>query len=157
MLKMKKKRLRKSDIRELNEKLACFNYQADKKDDVEIVDDEDIRLICINNKPLFFYYEEKIIPALKFLLENQTMKKVVVDMGAVKFVVSGADIMRPGIVEIDGGIEKGEPIAVVDVNNQKPLAVGIALYNSEEMDGMNSGKVVKSIHYIGDKIWDFKF
>lgn len=154
---MKKKRLRKSDIRELNEKLARYNYQADKKDDVEIVEDEDTKIICINSKPMFFYHEDKIIPTLKFLLENQAMKKVVVDMGAVKFVVSGADIMRPGIVEIDESIEKGEPIAVVDVNNQKPLAVGIALYNSEDMRQLDSGKAVKSIHYIGDKIWDFKF
>ena len=154
---MKKKRLRKSDIRELNEKLVRYNYQADKKDDVEIVDDEDLKMICVNRKPLFFYYEDRIIPTLKLLLENQAMKKVVVDMGAVKFVVSGADIMRPGIVEIDEGIEKGEPIVVVDVNNQKPLAVGIALYNSEEMNGLDSGKAVKSIHYIGDKIWDKKF
>ena len=35
----------------------------------------------------------------------KNLKKIAVDMGAVKFVVSGADIMRPGIVEIEEGIE----------------------------------------------------
>ncbi|MEA3515130.1 MAG: DUF1947 domain-containing protein [Nanoarchaeota archaeon] len=154
---MKKTRLRKSDIRELNEKIACYNFQANKKDNVEIVDDGNLIMIFINSKPFFFYHNGKIIPTLKFLLENMAMKKVVVDMGAVKFVISGADIMRPGIVEIDEGIEEGEPIAVVDVNNNKPLSVGIALYSSQDMQELDSGKAVKSIHYIGDQIWDKKF
>ncbi|MCK5025565.1 MAG: DUF1947 domain-containing protein [Nanoarchaeota archaeon] len=150
---MKKKRLRKSDIRELNEKIACYNFQASKKDNVEIVDYDNFIMVFINSKPLFFYHNERIIPTLKFLLENMAMKKVIVDMGAVKFVVSGADIMRPGIVEIDEGIEEGEPIAVVDVNNKKPLSVGIALYSSQDMQELESGKAVKNIHYIGDKIF----
>ncbi len=150
---MKKKRLRKSDIRELNEKIACYNFQASKKDNVEIVDYDNFIMVFINSKPLFFYHNERIIPTLKFLLENMAMKKVIVDMGAVKFVVSGADIMRPGIVEIDKDIEEGEPIAVVDVNNKKPLSVGIALYSSQDMQELESGKAVKNIHYIGDKIF----
>ena len=150
---MKKKRLRKSDIRELNEKIACYNFQASKKDNVEIVDYDNFIMVFINSKPLFFYHNERIIPTLKFLLENMAMKKVIVDMGAVKFVVSGADIMRPGIVEIDKDIEEGEPIAVVDVNNKKPLSVGIALYSSQDMQELDSGKAVKNIHYIGDKIF----
>ena len=154
---MKKKRLRKSDIRELNEKIACYNFQANKKDNVEIVDYGNLIIIFVNSKPLFFYHNERIIPTLKFLLENMAMKKVVVDMGAVKFVISGADIMRPGIVEIDEGIEEDEPIAVVDVNNKKPLSVGIAMFSSEEMSEKESGKAVKNIHYIGDKIWNQEF
>ena len=154
---MKKTRLRKSDIRELNEKIACYNFQANKKDNVEIVDYGNLIIIFVNSKPLFFYHNERIIPTLKFLLENMAMKKVVVDMGAVKFVVSGADIMRPGIVEIDEGIEEDEPIAVVDVNNKKPLSVGIAMYNSQDMQELESGKAVKNIHYIGDKIWNEEF
>ena len=74
-------------------------------------------------------------------------------MGAVKFVVNGADVMRPGIVEIEEGIAKDEFVAVIDKNNKKPLAVGIALFSSEEMKGMNSGKVIKNIHYVGDELW----
>ena len=78
-------------------------------------------------------------------------------MGAVRFVVNGADIMRPGIVEIQAGIEKDDFVAVVDKNNKKPLAVGIALYSSEEMRVMASGKVIKNIHYVGDELWRMEF
>ena len=87
------------------------------------------------------------------LQERNVLKKITVDMGAVKFVVNGADIMRPGIVEIEEGILKDEFVAVIDKNNQKPLAVGIALFSSEEMKSMTSGKVIKNIHYVGDELW----
>lgn len=156
---MKRKRLRKSDIRELNESIQCYGYKAGKKDNVEIVEDDGLKLISINNRPMFFYHQDKIIPTLKSLLDCadifNAIKKAVVDMGAVKFVTSGADIMRPGIVETDEGIKKGDAIAIIDVDNRKPLAVGIAMFSSEEIPEMKSGKVVKSIHYVGDNIWGF--
>ena len=79
---------------------------------------------------------------------------VTVDMGAVKFVVNGADIMRPGIVDI-GTFDSGEFIVIIDVNNKMPLAVGIANMDSSEMESVSSGKVVKNIHYVGDEIWKF--
>ena len=94
-----------------------------------------------------------VVKTLKFLQENNVLKKITVDMGAVKFVVNGADIMRPGIVEIEDGIMKNDFVAVVDVNNKKPLAVGIALYDAYEMKGMKNGKAVKNIHYVGDELW----
>ena len=44
-------------------------------------------------------------------------------------------------------------ISVVDENHGKPLAVGIALFAGEEIRNMASGKVIKNLHYVGDKIW----
>src|SRR3989344_4179592 len=71
----------------------------------------------------------------------------------IRFVVNGADVMRPGIVEIEAGIAKDEFVTVIDKNNHKPLAVGIELYSSAEMQAMTSGKVIKNIHYVGDELW----
>ena len=42
---------------------------------------------------------------------------------------------------------------IIDVNNKKPLAVGIALLNSEEMRSATGGKVIKNIHFVGDELW----
>ena len=75
-------------------------------------------------------------------------------MGAIKFLIGGADVMRPGIVEIDYGIAKDEPVVIVDINNQKPIAVGIALISGAEMKVTKNGRVIRNIHYVGDKIWD---
>ena len=146
---MKRTQLRSKDI---SKELEHFKIEISKKDQVELVEDEH-KIILLNKKPAFFYHQEKLVPTLKFLQENNCLKKITVDMGAVKFVVNGADVMRPGIVEIEEGISKEDFVAVIDKNNKKPLAVGIALYSSEEMKSMNSGKVIKNIHYVGDELW----
>lgn len=131
----------------------------DKKD-VAILEDN---ILKINNKTAFFYYNmtnttKIIIPTLKNILENKMLyekiKKVTVDMGAVKFVVSGADIMKPGIVNFDDDIAKDGIVLVVDVNHKKPLAVGIMRFYGEEAKAIQSGKIVKNVHWIGDKVWN---
>ena len=74
-------------------------------------------------------------------------------MGAVPFISKGADVMRPGIKEIDSNIEKHGPVIIIDEKHGKPIAVGIAMYSFDEISSMKEGKVIKTLHYIGDKIW----
>ena len=76
-------------------------------------------------------------------------------MGAVKFVASGADVMRPGIKEIDPAIKKDDLVVVVDITHKKPLCVAHAQFSGEEMQKMGKGKVLKNVHYVGDEIWKF--
>jgi PUA domain protein len=142
--------------KEFQEELNTNHYflKVSKKDTVELSETETTKIILLNKQPAFFYLTKRLIPHLKLLQAHpDLLKKIVVDMGAVKFMISGADVMRPGIVEIEAGIEKDALVVVVDVNNHKPLAVGIALFNIEEMQAMASGKVIKNIHYVGDEIW----
>jgi PUA domain protein len=152
---MKKRALSNKEVRELNNAIIKYNFQFGKKDRVEIEEDEKYRLARQNSGCVFFYLGEEIIPCLKPILNGKIiLKKIVVDMGAVKFVANGADIMRPGIVSIDEGIIKNEFVEIVDMNNKKPLAIGRALFSSEEMKNMVSGKVIENIHFIGDEIWN---
>ncbi len=150
---MTRAQLGKKEVKDINDRLNSLYGipdMIDKKDSVVIIDDKHI---MINNDINFFYHNDNIIPTLKHLLKNNFLKKITVDMGAVKFVSSGADVMRPGIVEIDPAIKKGDIVAVIDVNNKRPLAVGEALFDSAEMREMKTGKVIKSIHYVGDDVW----
>ncbi|MBD3203980.1 DUF1947 domain-containing protein [Candidatus Woesearchaeota archaeon] len=148
-----RRHLRNQEIRDLIEKIDnLFNVDIiDKKDKVEIVDD---KFILCNDKAVFFYREKKLIPTLKIILKNNFLNKITVDMGAVRFVAKGADIMRPGIVDADNAIEKNEIISIVDVNNKKPLAVGKALFSGQEINKMDKGKAIENIHYVGDEIWN---
>ena len=116
---------------------------------------KEFEVIVLDNEPCFFYLEGKIIPTLKLLLKNNFLKKVTIDMGAVKFIASGADLMRPGITEIEDGINKDDFISVIDVEHKKPIAIGQAMMDSEEIRATESGKVIKNIHYVGDKLWKF--
>jgi len=152
---MKRKTLSKKEIKELNAEISGYGFEFDKKNAVAIEEDEKHKIVKSDNAICFFYQDNQIIPSLKMILDGKVMlKKITVDMGAVKFVVNGADIMRPGIVGIEEGIEKDNIIVIIDVNNKKPLAIGKAMYSSEEMESIEEGKVIKSLHFIGDKIWE---
>lgn len=133
----------------------------DKKDQMEYVrleSREEVYLInetpaiLLSSNPDFGTDKKEVaIPMLNFLANNDfPIKYVVVDAGAIKFISSGADVMRPGIVEIDPNIKKDEFIAIKEINHKKTLAIGIALFDGQEMQSMDSGKVVKSIHHVGD-------
>lgn len=144
-----KKQLSKKDIEAINEQLG--SDAISKKDSVLLVDE---KYIAINNQLMFFYHEGRIVPSLKMLQQNPALlKKITVDMGAVKFVVGGADVMRPGILDIEDGIAKDDFVVIIDANNKKPLAVGISQNSTEELKELKSGKVIKNIHFVGDALW----
>lgn len=110
-------------------------------------------IILIDNEPCLFLIGEKVFPTVKGALKLKLKRnRVVVDMGAVRAVSKGADIMCPGIVDADTAIQKGDFVIVVDEVHNKPLAIGRALISGEDMM-RDKGKAIKSIHYVGDSIW----
>jgi PUA domain protein len=95
---------------------------------------------------------------LPFLSDSMTLAKfpsVMVDMGAVKFMCNGANVMRPGIRSF-GEFEKGQIVCIIEESQKKSLAVGRALVSSQEMSEMSKGIVVENLHYISDKYWEAK-
>lgn len=150
---MKRKRLSGKEVKSLNEQLSQ-NYSLtdflDKIDNVELIDD---KLLAVNGEILFFYSGETLVPTLRLILKSNFLKKAVIDMPAVKFIANGADVMRPGIKETDE-FQTGEIVSIVDQNNRKPLAVGQALFSSEEFKAMEKGKVIKTLHHVGDELWN---
>ena len=77
------------------------------------------------------------------------------DLGAIKFVTNGADIMRPGITSIDNGIIEGQLIVVVEEKNGAPLCFGVSRYDAVDMQNMDSGRVIKNLHYLSDDWFNF--
>ncbi|HON80770.1 MAG TPA: RNA-binding protein [Methanoregulaceae archaeon] len=115
-------------------------------------------LYLIDKKPNLMERDGWVFPTLKGLLEHPfPERRVVVDSGAVPFVVNGADIMRPGTVTVSSDIQAQRPVQVVEERHGKPIAVGIALFDSAGLLAKTSGKVVKTIHYIGDDLWNLEF
>ncbi len=84
--------------------------------------------------------------------EGVRLKRVVVDQGAVRFILNGADVMGPGIVDVDGDVEEGELVVVVDERYGAPLAIGYALRPASEMK--ERGKSVKNVHHAKDRATD---
>ncbi len=146
--------LKKNLSAEIGESAALFSTGG-----IEIVEtDRDLTLYLIGKRPLLMETRGIIFPTLRGLLEHPfPERKVVVDSGAVPFVAKGADVMRPGITFISPDVRAGRPVQVVEERHGKPLAVGIALLDAAEMEQMETGKVVKTIHFVGDEIWALEF
>lgn len=113
-------------------------------DDAELITGNGIKILKINDE------------FLPFLSETKTLEKfpyVMVDMGAVKFMCNGANVMRPGIKNFSN-FKKDDIVCVVEESQKKFLAVGKALISSDEMKGIEKGEVVKNLHYISDRFWE---
>ena len=151
---MKRKILSKREIKDINEQLKIFNFEFDKKDHVELFEDS-IKFLKLNGETYFLNIINTWVPCLKLLLKKEHLiPEIIVDMGAVKFVTSGADIMRPGIVSYPDNLLKDSVVVIKDVINHKPLAIGVSLMDSNTMCEITSGKAVKNIHYVGDEYWN---
>ena len=119
---------------------------------VEVAEFDEKKVFLLNDRIEFIEDDNGLYPFLggSYLV---SMPKVVVDMGAIRFVCNGADVMAPGIVEVDE-FDKGSLVVIREVTYGKALAVGKALMSSGEIISNKNGKAVKNLHYVGDKLWE---
>lgn len=93
---------------------------------------------------------------LPFLSDTDLLEKfpsVTIDMGAVKFMCNGANVMRPGI-KTHAEFEAGQIVCIIDESHQKFLAVGKAMMSSEDVESIDKGEVIQNMHYISDRFWE---
>lgn len=114
---------------------------------------EDARVFFSNGKAWILQTKSGFLPSLKFDGLLSILPKVIVDMGAVPHVANGAQIMRPGIHQIEGQFSKGQVVAILDEKHRKTIALGIAEVDSYEMQSMTKGRVINNVHYVGDILW----
>lgn len=112
-------------------------------------------LIVVNNIPLLIRYKDYIVPHLKSLSYFSGLKKIVVDMGAINSILNGADVMRPGIVSWDENIVINDIVAVCIEKHGTPIAIGISLVSGNNISKINKGRVVKNLHHLKDKYWEY--
>jgi PUA-domain protein len=146
----------KQILNEISERLK-FNVEAlfGSKANIEVAESAVGNIYLVNDKPLFFTVEKKVLPTLLFQDFVSRAPKIVVDMGAIPYVCNGADVMAPGIVRVEGEFDKGDLVLVVDEKHGKPLALGESLSDSANARNTKQGAVVKNIHFVSDKIWNF--
>ena len=91
-----------------------------------------------------------------YILHNDyfILDKIYILYYKVVMYCSGADIMVPGITEVQADFNKGEVVVVRDKIHKKALSVGKALKSSNEIREAKKGKVIKNLHYVGDKLWN---
>ena len=113
-------------------------------DDAQIITAKDIMILKTGENHLPFLSQKELL---------EKFPNVMVDMGAVKFMCNGANVMRPGIRSYSE-FEKNQIVCVIEESQHKFLAVGKAMVSSSELETMQKGEVVKNLHYISDKFWE---
>lgn len=142
-------------LQELSHKLNVEMEQLlGPKPRIELAETQFTEIFIINGKPALARFDNMLLPTLAFDKILPHLPKIIVDMGAVPHVCNGADVMVPGIVRIDGDFDENDILLIADERYEKPLAIAIALFNSQHVRTLTQGKVVKNIHYVGDKLWN---
>lgn len=128
---------------------------ADRFELVELAD-EDFDVGLVDGDPLVWYPDDEPFLTVRGANAFDPEKQLVtVDTGAISFVSDGADIMRPGITEADPGIESGNLVVIVEEAHGKALAIGEAMTEGSDMVG-EQGKVIRSLHHVGDELYEFE-
>lgn len=148
--------LRKSSIRELSEKLKSkFGTEAEDLigNEVEVAETESgAKVILSDGEPTLATFDDEFIPLIP-KARSLPLKRVTVDMGAVRPITDGADVMAPGIVDANDEIAQGELVGIEDERHHKLIAVGTSLVEGSSMPG-REGKIIKNLHHVGDKFWE---
>jgi len=150
--------LRSDQVDALHEMLADDLGVTIDADAFELVEfaDEEFDVVLVDGEPLIWYPDGE--PFLTVKGANAVDPQghlVTVDAGAISFVSDGADVMRPGIVEADEDVAAGDLVVIVEETHGKALAIGRALTDGADMLG-DQGKVVESLHFVGDELYEFE-
>ena len=134
-----------------------FNVETvmGSKPNIEVVEADFGQIILASGKPLFFRVGDHVLPTLFFKEISAHLPRIVVDMGAVPYVCKGADVMAPGIRRIEGEFGNCDLVVVVDETHGKALALGESRCDSRTARTAKKGAVVKTLHFVSDKIWNF--
>ncbi|KYH36237.1 MAG: PUA domain-containing protein [Candidatus Bathyarchaeota archaeon B23] len=142
--------MKRRELRRLREEAGGLLPEAETVEEAEMEDGTVVYLI--DDSIVLAKREGVLFPTLKsHALE--ALPSIVVDMGAIPHICNGADVMAPGVVEVQGEFQPGDLVVVRDERYGKALAVGRALVGSEELRSLERGRVVKNLHYVGDRLW----
>ena len=141
-----------------------------------------VSLYTLGSTPLFFQHmDDPIIPHLSLVHQYPTLfPRIRIDRGAIRFVLSGAALMAPGLTspggrlpgeESDadgipwGSVEKGkegaelepgEVAVIVAEGKENACLIGVLKMVTKEMKEKKKGPAMETGHYLGDGLWRMK-
>ena len=113
-------------------------------DDAQIIIGDGIKILNVDGCYVPLLSEDPIL---------EKLANVIVDMGAVKFMCNGANVMRPGIKKYTE-FKKGDIVCISEESQNKFIAVGKAIMDSSELESISKGEIIKNMHYISDRYWE---
>lgn len=119
---------------------------------------EQVQVVIVQGEPRFFVCEGNYYPTLRILCQYpDIMPQLRVDRGAIKYVLSGAQIMCPGLTSkgatIHDEADAGQPVAIFAEGKENPLAIGCTTLSTADIRSVNKGVGVENLHYLNDGLW----
>ncbi|CAH1777033.1 unnamed protein product [Owenia fusiformis] len=134
-----------------------------KKGNVKLVKcQEHIEIISGQNGELLFFRQRDgpLAPTLKLLHKYPfILPYMQVDKGAIRFVLSGANIMCPGLTSPGAKMSqlpKDKVVAIMAEGKQHALAIGFTKMSTDEILEKNKGIGVDNLHFLNDGLWHMK-
>ncbi|KAG1667647.1 hypothetical protein FOA52_004674 [Chlamydomonas sp. UWO 241] len=118
-----------------------------------------VQVAFVNNVPLFFQERDcPWCPTLRVLHQYpDMMPKLRVDKGAIKFVLSGAHIMCPGLTSpgatLHAELDAGAAVAIYAEGKEHAMAIGVTKMSTADMREINKGVAVDNLHQLADGLW----
>ncbi|KAE8882911.1 hypothetical protein PF005_g4294 [Phytophthora fragariae] len=118
-----------------------------------------IQIVLHEGEPVFFNQRDgPFMPTLKLLHKvPHVMKQVRADKGAIPFVLSGANVMCPGLTSAGGDmpepLEAGTPVAIMAEGKEHAMAIGILTMSTDDIRNKNKGIAIEMVHFLGDDLW----
>ncbi|KAF3481508.1 translation machinery-associated protein 20 [Arthroderma uncinatum] len=125
-----------------------------------------VTLYIADSKPIFFQsMDSPLIPHLRVLHAfPNAVPTVGIDRGAIRFVLSGATLMAPGLTSAGGrlpdpenALEAGTIVAIRAEGKEEICMVGELKVGTEEIKKKGKGVVMDEGHYLGDGLWKLNF
>lgn len=135
----------------IDNKLPLLNIEKIK--DIKSVKLNSDISILVSDSFMLINLNDNVFP---FLKDKETLGKlpiITVDQGAIRFICNGANIMRPGIKDMNNDFQKNAIVVIVEELHNTNIAVGQTLYSKNEILDLKQGPVISNLHFLGDDIW----
>ena len=119
--------------------------------------------------------DDALLPHLALVHKYPTaFHRLRIDRGAIRFVLSGAALMAPGMTSPGGrlpgpelssedqerygteDLEAGTVVVVEAEGKDTACMVGVLKMGTKEMKGVKKGQACEAGHYLGDGLWGLK-
>ena len=108
--------------------------------------------------------DDPLVPHLRVVhMYPQCFRTLGIDRGAIRFVLSGAALMVPGMTSKGGklpsgevgdeDVEEGDVVVITAEGKEEACMVGMLEVGSEEMKKEKKGVAISQGHYLGDGLW----
>lgn len=154
---MKKWVLSRRDSTEMISKVEsslALSLSLSKSAQAECAEPEDGVVFVTLNGFEFIQSGEEFFPFLGSPATLSLFPTAVVDEGAIRFLLNGADVMRPGIRRFDDWGAAGRMVVIKEEKKGRAIAVGTSIVPSSEAQGMTKGGCIKNLHHVGDRFWN---